>query len=280
MPLTAAVVLTALQAGHVGPGRTALDLGCGTGMLACAAALVGTDHVWGVDCDAAALAVAAANADMADVLESVDFVQARVKDLSSAKTTTAAGQRGGGGIKGGGGRRGGRGGRGRAWGPSRGAAASRASTTEARDLILADDDGLPLSSNCVDTVLCNPPFGTKSNAGMDLRFLRTATRLARHAVYSFHKSSTRDFLGRLVQSSWGMDFRVMAEMKFDLPQTYTHHTHKSVDIAVDLIRVLVHTPESEGPFAPLGEGNAEEVEEDKEGNQEDEDDELLAPTQS
>jgi hypothetical protein len=72
----------------------------------------------------------------------------------------------------------------------------------------------------------------------------------------------------------------MAEMKFDLPQTYTHHTHKSVDIAVDLIRVLVHTPESEGPFAPLGEGNAEEVEEDKEGNQEDEDDELLAPTQS
>ena len=106
-------------------------------------------------------------------------------------------------------------------------------------MILSDDDGLPLLSNCVDTVLTNPPFGTKANAGMDLRFLRTATRLARYAVYSFHKTSTRDFLMRQV-ASWGMEGRVVAEMRFDLPQTYKFHQKKSVDIQVDLIRVLVN----------------------------------------
>lgn len=42
-----------------------------------------------------------------------------------------------------------------------------------------------------DTVIMNPPFGTKHNAGMDLRFLETAFGLARTAVYSLHKSSTR-----------------------------------------------------------------------------------------
>jgi hypothetical protein len=106
---------------------------------------------------------------------------------------------------------------------------------------------------------------------MDLRFLRTATRLARHAVYSFHKTSTRDFLGRLVQSSWGMDFTVVAEMKFDLPQTYKFHAQKSVDIAVDLIRVLVHRPESERPALPLGQGNSEETEGDEASNREEKD---------
>jgi tRNA G10 N-methylase Trm11 len=51
-----------------------------------------------------------------------------------------------------------------------------------------DADGIPLRSKCVDTVITNPPFGTKNNAGMDIRLLRAATRLASRAVYSFHKS--------------------------------------------------------------------------------------------
>lgn len=238
------MVLLALQHGDLGPDTTALDLGTGTGMLACAAALVETQHVLGVDCDAAALQVAMSNAQHAEVL--VDFLQARVNDLTAAQVdaANAAGGRGDGGGgrgRGGGGR--GKGGRGRG-GRSRGgrggssASSSRSSTTEARQLILSDDDGLPLLSNCVDTVLTNPPFGTKANAGMDLRFLRTATRLSRRAVYSFHKTSTRDFLIRQVES-WGMEIRVMAEMRFDLPQTYKFHKNKSVDVQVDLIRVLV-----------------------------------------
>jgi hypothetical protein len=40
-----------------------------------------------------------------------------------------------------------------------------------------------------------PPFGTEDNASIDVQFLRTATRLARRAGYSFHKQrSIRAFL--------------------------------------------------------------------------------------
>lgn len=42
-----------------------------------------------------------------------------------------------------------------------------------------------------DTVVMNPPFGTKHNAGMDMKFLAAGFNLARSAVYSLHKSSTR-----------------------------------------------------------------------------------------
>lgn len=42
-----------------------------------------------------------------------------------------------------------------------------------------------------DTVLMNPPFGTKQNNGIDMNFLRIALKLAKQSVYSLHKTSTR-----------------------------------------------------------------------------------------
>lgn len=42
-----------------------------------------------------------------------------------------------------------------------------------------------------DTVLMNPPFGTKHNAGTDMKFLDTAFKISNKAVYSLHKTSTR-----------------------------------------------------------------------------------------
>jgi len=42
-----------------------------------------------------------------------------------------------------------------------------------------------------DTVVMNPPFGTKHNAGMDMRFLEVALRLANSSVYSFLHSCSR-----------------------------------------------------------------------------------------
>ncbi|XP_006935411.2 rRNA N6-adenosine-methyltransferase METTL5 isoform X3 [Felis catus] len=46
-------------------------------------------------------------------------------------------------------------------------------------------------SKSFDTVIMNPPFGTKNNKGTDMAFLKTALEMARTAVYSLHKSSTR-----------------------------------------------------------------------------------------
>uniref|UniRef100_A0A2K5YGT9 Methyltransferase-like protein 5 n=1 Tax=Mandrillus leucophaeus TaxID=9568 RepID=A0A2K5YGT9_MANLE len=61
-----------------------------------------------------------------------------------------------------------------------------------------------------DTVIMNPPFGTKNNKGIDTAFLKTALEMARTAVYSLHKSSE------------------------NIP--YKFHKNKSVDIGVDLIQ--------------------------------------------
>jgi predicted RNA methylase len=89
----------------------------------------------------------------------------------------------------------------------------------------------------VDTVITNPPFGTKNNEGIDVQFLRTAIRLARSAVYSFHKTSTRQYLLKLL-TSWGLNVEVVAEMKFDIQNMYKFHKEKVKDVEVDLIRVF------------------------------------------
>ncbi|XP_043931442.1 rRNA N6-adenosine-methyltransferase METTL5 isoform X2 [Protopterus annectens] len=50
-------------------------------------------------------------------------------------------------------------------------------------------------SKFFDTVIMNPPFGTKHNKGMDMSFLKAALHLANTAVYSLHKTSTRESSG-------------------------------------------------------------------------------------
>lgn len=58
--------------------RTVLDLGCGTGILALGAALLGSDRVIGVERDGAALAIARENATTLGCPRSVDWIQADV----------------------------------------------------------------------------------------------------------------------------------------------------------------------------------------------------------
>uniref|UniRef100_A0A2K6KQZ1 Methyltransferase-like protein 5 n=2 Tax=Rhinopithecus bieti TaxID=61621 RepID=A0A2K6KQZ1_RHIBE len=68
-------------------------------------------------------------------------------------------------------------------------------------------------SKSFDTVIMNPPFGTKNNKGTDMAFLKTALEMARTAVYSLHKSSTR-------------------ELRYDLPASYKFHKKKSVSLLI------------------------------------------------
>ncbi|XP_053625179.1 rRNA N6-adenosine-methyltransferase METTL5 [Plodia interpunctella] len=90
--------------------------------------------------------------------------------------------------------------------------------------------------NCYDTVLMNPPFGTKNNAGMDMKFLRKGLDLSCDSVYSLHKSSTRSHIQKKVKE-WGVRGSVIAELRYDLPATYRFHKQQSRDIAVDLWRI-------------------------------------------
>lgn len=83
----------------------------------------------------------------------------------------------------------------------------------------------------------NPPFGTKNNEGVDMVFLEQGLALARGPVYSFHKTSTRDFILKRYQSR-GYDIEVLAEMKFKIPQMYKQHRKREVLVDVDFIRIV------------------------------------------
>ncbi|XP_072037929.1 rRNA N(6)-adenosine-methyltransferase METTL5-like [Amphiura filiformis] len=86
-----------------------------------------------------------------------------------------------------------------------------------------------------DTIIMNPPFGTKRNKGIDMMFLKLALGMATDAVYSLHKTSTRDHIQKKAKE-WGVEVEVVAELRFDLPATYKFHKQKSVDIEVDFLR--------------------------------------------
>ncbi|KAH8328266.1 hypothetical protein KR067_007523 [Drosophila pandora] len=86
-----------------------------------------------------------------------------------------------------------------------------------------------------DTVVMNPPFGTKHNAGMDMRFLEIALKLATGAVYSLHKTSTRAYIEKKALE-WGVRASVVAELRYNIDASYKFHKQKSKDIEVDFWR--------------------------------------------
>lgn len=89
-----------------------------------------------------------------------------------------------------------------------------------------------------DTIIMNPPFGTKHNAGMDVQFLKQAFKMSKNTVYSLHKTSTRHHILKVAESC-GVKGEVLAEMKYDLPSTYKFHKKSSVDICVDFLKFQV-----------------------------------------
>lgn len=86
-----------------------------------------------------------------------------------------------------------------------------------------------------DTVLLNPPFGTKKNQGADMLFLEAASALSTSAVYSLHKTSTRAHVLRRARD-FGLRGEVLAELRYNLPNTLAFHKKASVDVQVDFVR--------------------------------------------
>lgn len=206
-------------------------------------ALVDSDFVLGIDCDATALERAMANVRELEMENRISLIQAKVDVIargSGSGDPEEKSQRGGG--------RGGGRGRGRSGTKGDLGRGSKSQQHRRPPASLRSVEGVnagtescmfPLSDNCVDTVVTNPPFGTKPDkAGIDMQFLKLACRLARRAVYSFHKSSTRDYVLRTMNALPKVaSVTVVAEMKFDLPRTYKFHQQTSVDVEVDLIWV-------------------------------------------
>jgi putative methylase len=85
-----------------------------------------------------------------------------------------------------------------------------------------------------DTVVQNPPFGTKGSCS-DKLFLEKATSIARK-VYSLHKNGrkkTREFLEKFV-SSLGCRVENVIKFSFYLPHTFRFHRKPKVRYDVDL----------------------------------------------
>jgi len=76
-PLAARLLYHALMKGDI-EGKRVVDLGCGTGVLAIGAALLGAESVTGVDVDEGALSVARENARLLDT--EVTFVPADLRE--------------------------------------------------------------------------------------------------------------------------------------------------------------------------------------------------------
>ena len=78
-PLAARLLYHALMKGDI-EGKTVCDLGCGTGVLAIGAALLGADRVRGVDRDPNAMSGAQENAALLGA--DVEFIAADVRDAA------------------------------------------------------------------------------------------------------------------------------------------------------------------------------------------------------
>lgn len=109
------------------------------------------------------------------------------------------------------------------------------------DIVQLDVEAALLEQNFTkkfDTVLMNPPFGTKRNAGLDVRFLQAGIELASTAVYSLHKSTTRDFI-RKKGTDLDTKPEIVAQLRYNIESSYKFHKKQSVDIEVDFWRFQI-----------------------------------------
>lgn len=180
-------------------GKSVLDLGIGCGRLGIAAAYMGASSVLGVDIDPDALEQCQENMQTIREEEEEDGEEDCDTEISCLANL---------------------------------------------DLLCADvsdESGFWLPfSNSFQVVIMNPPFGTKGgNKGLDALFLRRALDIASEAVYSLHKTSTREYITRKA-TDWGAKrATVVAQLRYDLPQTYSFHKKQSKDIEVDFYRFEV-----------------------------------------
>uniref|UniRef100_A0A915PPC8 Methyltransferase-like protein 5 n=1 Tax=Setaria digitata TaxID=48799 RepID=A0A915PPC8_9BILA len=88
-----------------------------------------------------------------------------------------------------------------------------------------------------DTVIMNPPFGTKNNTGADLRFVEAGLSILKKGgtLFSLHKSSTRQYISKFAARKLpDVIGECIAKLRWNLPATYAYHRRQSIDIDVDL----------------------------------------------
>ncbi len=65
---------------------------------------------------------------------------------------------------------------------------------------------------------------------------KAAYNCCNRAVYSMHKSSTRNYVMKKAKQL-GAKASVLAELRFDIPKTHSIHRKNTIDVKVDLVRL-------------------------------------------
>jgi len=102
------------------------------------------------------------------------------------------------------------------------------------DWLLSDTASL---HGLFDTVLMNPPFGTK-RPHSDIKFLRAALNMGK-VIYSIHKSSTISFLSRWLKDQ-NVHSETIIETRMPIGHQFTFHTKKRYFVKVHVIRIHRH----------------------------------------
>jgi predicted RNA methylase len=100
-------------------------------------------------------------------------------------------------------------------------------------ITFCEHDVKGLAGLAVETVVMNPPFGTR-NKGIDLEFLKVAGQIATGDIFSFHKTSTRRHVLEIAAPKLGLKGEVMMEVDFDMKKLYKFHKMQSKPIKVDV----------------------------------------------
>lgn len=98
-------------------------------------------------------------------------------------------------------------------------------------------EDLPVGLRTFDIVVSNPPFGIWGDS-IDLLFVTKGLEFS-DVVYSFHKSSTHDFLVTKTKEMQGIcvDF-VFENKNFTIPHTYGFHKFREHDVMVDVAKFI------------------------------------------
>lgn len=106
------------------------------------------------------------------------------------------------------------------------------------DFILCDMKNIYkfVQPKAFDTVIMNLPFEREHK--VDLIVLNTAIKIANTAVYSIYKTSDREQI-KIIAKQLGVYAKVVAELRFDLPESYKLHSQDSVGIQIDIVRFVL-----------------------------------------
>ncbi|XP_050634734.1 rRNA N6-adenosine-methyltransferase METTL5-like [Macaca thibetana thibetana] len=96
-------------------------------------------------------------------------------------------------------------------------------------------------SKSFNTTILNTPFGTKNNKGTDMAFPKTTLEMARTAVYSLPKSSTRRHVQKQA-TECKIKTDVIAELRDDLPASHNFQEKELMDSEMDLIQFSFQKP--------------------------------------